>query len=261
MHLTGEHFMFLKLYMTKDPKSSSNGVIAAVTFLSDPITATQARAMFNFGTLMLSRGGRKLAKLKNPTRPSPCGFYVFFLRVQVGNTQTRAGRLEFRVYKKNKNKYADTRTDPHLPALTNLKLKNPSLHFRPSPHSLTLIFPLPPTKQQASLRLSLSNPSPLIASHSQSLSSVASYRRSLSLISLKISHSLSRTHGGFLSFCHHCLSPSKALSHLTLDLSLLVTEVLMLLRFDFLLRVLFVQAFFFKDSCWLLIIYGMVNNF
>jgi hypothetical protein len=37
MHLTGEHFMFPKLYMTREPKSSSNGVIPAITFLSDAI--------------------------------------------------------------------------------------------------------------------------------------------------------------------------------------------------------------------------------
>jgi capsule polysaccharide export protein KpsC/LpsZ len=54
MHLTGEHFMFPELHMTRDSKASSNGVITAITFLSDAITkeATQARARFKFGMLM-----------------------------------------------------------------------------------------------------------------------------------------------------------------------------------------------------------------
>ena len=38
MHLIGEHFMFPELYMKRDPKSSGNGIIAVITFLSDAIT-------------------------------------------------------------------------------------------------------------------------------------------------------------------------------------------------------------------------------
>jgi hypothetical protein len=54
MHLTGEHFMVPELHMTRYLKSSGNGVIAVITFLSDVITneATQARVRFKFGTLM-----------------------------------------------------------------------------------------------------------------------------------------------------------------------------------------------------------------
>jgi hypothetical protein len=54
LHLTSKHFMFLELHMTRDSKLSGNEVIAAITFLSDPITkeATQVRARFKFGMLM-----------------------------------------------------------------------------------------------------------------------------------------------------------------------------------------------------------------
>ena len=57
MHLTGKHFMFPELHMTRDPKSSGNRVIITITFLRDVIAkeATQARARFKFGTLC---GGR-----------------------------------------------------------------------------------------------------------------------------------------------------------------------------------------------------------
>jgi hypothetical protein len=60
VHLTGEHFMFLELHMTRDSKSSGNGVIAMITFLSDAITkeATQVRAGFKFSTLMWGKSDK-----------------------------------------------------------------------------------------------------------------------------------------------------------------------------------------------------------
>jgi hypothetical protein len=60
MHLTVEHFMFLKLHMTRDLKSSGDGVIAAIIVLSDAITkeATQARAGFKFGMFMWRKNNK-----------------------------------------------------------------------------------------------------------------------------------------------------------------------------------------------------------
>ena len=60
MHLTSEHFMFPKLHMTRDSKSLGDGVIVAITVLSDAITkeATQARAGFKFGMFMWGKNNK-----------------------------------------------------------------------------------------------------------------------------------------------------------------------------------------------------------
>jgi hypothetical protein len=90
MHLTGEHYMFPELHMTRDPKSSGNGVITTITFLSDVITkeATQARVRFKFGTLMWRKSditnktkdakqGIVLGEFLSRATPWKIGFFFF----------------------------------------------------------------------------------------------------------------------------------------------------------------------------------------
>ena len=91
MHLTGEHFMFPELHMMRDPKSSGNGVIAAITFLSDPITkeATQVRVRFKFGTLMWRKNDKTNTTKDAKQRIVGCATIQVLIRSLVANSQGR----------------------------------------------------------------------------------------------------------------------------------------------------------------------------